>query len=159
VVSFSFFSFSIFFWSRKFSFYSDFIVPFFYCYTGWGYFVAFTKTFTMYQIYHTWMAPPLFLLELSNLWLLCQHWILFSTLQVFLHKACFLVRKKKKSNLHIYLLDPLSLFFFSFIHMCIQCLGHFSTFPPIPLPPTTLAEAETILPLSLILLKRKYKQL
>jgi hypothetical protein len=33
------------------------------------------------------------------------------------------------------------LFFFSFIHMCIQCLGHFSTLPPppplpIPAPPS-----------------------
>jgi hypothetical protein len=43
---------------------------------------------------------------------------------------------------------------FFIIHMCIQCLGHFSPLPyalPCPLPlPQYLAE--TILPLSLILL-------
>jgi hypothetical protein len=46
------------------------------------------------------------------------------------------------------------LFFFSFIHMCIQCLGHFFPLPPSP----SRYQAETILPLSLILLKREYKQ-
>jgi hypothetical protein len=30
----------------------------------------------------------------------------------------------------------LILFFFSFIHMCIQCLGHFSPLPPTPPLPT-----------------------
>jgi hypothetical protein len=55
---------------------------------------------------------------------------------------------------------------FYFIHMCIQRLGHFSPLPPAPsltppppsppLPPHY--PAETILPLSLILLKREYKQ-
>jgi hypothetical protein len=63
---------------------------------------------------------------------------------------------------------PLSTSFFFFIHMCIQGLGHFSPLPPPPpLPPTPLSPspppppqypAETILPLSLILLKREYKQ-
>jgi hypothetical protein len=50
--------------------------------------------------------------------------------------------------------------FFSFIHMCIQCLGHFSPFPPPPPPPPDprCYQAETILPLSLLLLKREYKQ-
>jgi hypothetical protein len=44
-------------------------------------------------------------------------------------------------------------FNFYFIRMCIQCLGHFSPLPPAPsLTPHYLAE--TILPLSLILLKR-----
>jgi hypothetical protein len=51
-------------------------------------------------------------------------------------------------------------FSFFFIHMCIQCLGHFSPFPPPPplptpspflLPPTPCYPAETILPLSLLL--------
>jgi hypothetical protein len=37
--------------------------------------------------------------------------------------------------------------------MCIQCLGHFSPFSPAPslTPPTPHYQAETILPLSLIL--------
>jgi hypothetical protein len=51
--------------------------------------------------------------------------------------------------------------------MCIQCLGHFSPLPrfllypsslPYPPPPTPRYQAETILPLSLVLLKREYKQ-
>jgi hypothetical protein len=51
-------------------------------------------------------------------------------------------------------------FFILFIHMCIQCLGHFF---PLPLassltPPTPRYPAETILPLYLILLKTEYKQ-
>jgi hypothetical protein len=59
------------------------------------------------------------------------------------------------------------LLFFSFIHMCIQCLGHFSPLPPPPTLPTypllcpllhSCYQAETILPLSLILLKREYNQ-
>jgi hypothetical protein len=58
-------------------------------------------------------------------------------------------------------------FYFFSIHMCIQCLGHFSPLPPppplppIPPPPSPLPPsrypAETILPLFLILLKREYK--
>jgi hypothetical protein len=56
--------------------------------------------------------------------------------------------------------------FFSFIHMCIKCLGHFSPFTPLPSfdpvpslsPKPPLFQAETVLPLSLILLKREYKQ-
>jgi hypothetical protein len=46
--------------------------------------------------------------------------------------------------------------FYSFIHMCIHCLGHIS-----PLPPTSTSphfQAEPGLPLSLILLKRRHKQ-
>jgi hypothetical protein len=58
------------------------------------------------------------------------------------------------------------LVFISFIHMCIQCLGLFSSLPPEPTlsPATSLSplpphyQAETILPLSLILLKREYMQ-
>jgi hypothetical protein len=49
--------------------------------------------------------------------------------------------------------------FFPFIHMHIKCLGHFSPTPPSPspfLPPHF--QAESVLPLSLILLKREYKQ-
>jgi hypothetical protein len=59
-------------------------------------------------------------------------------------------------------------FYFFIIHMCIQCLGHFSTLPPHPPLPSILPSpfpppppqypAETILPLFLILLKREYKQ-
>jgi hypothetical protein len=54
-----------------------------------------------------------------------------------------------------------------FIHMCMQCLGHFSPLPhapslmppPPPLSPLTRRyQAETIFPSSLILLKREYKQ-
>jgi hypothetical protein len=56
------------------------------------------------------------------------------------------------------------LFLISFIHMCIQCLGHFSplhaapSLSPTPSlsPPPPHYQAETILPLSLILLKREY---
>jgi hypothetical protein len=49
-------------------------------------------------------------------------------------------------------------FYNSFIHMCIHCLGHFSTLPPTPshsplIPPCF--QAEFVLLLSLILLKRK----
>jgi hypothetical protein len=32
---------------------------FFYCCSGWRYIVAFTKVLTMYQIYYTWIHPPL----------------------------------------------------------------------------------------------------
>jgi hypothetical protein len=57
----------------------------------------------------------------------------------------------------------LSFFFnFYFIHMCIQCLGHFSPPPPPPFlpsfPPYPSLPGRTILPLSLIMLKREYKQ-
>jgi hypothetical protein len=46
--------------------------------------------------------------------------------------------------------------FYSFIHMCIHCLGHFSLLPlPPPFPLHNLHFlAEPVLPLSLILLKR-----
>jgi hypothetical protein len=60
---------------------------------------------------------------------------------------------------NVYVLENGSYYFFKFkkeffiIHMCIQYLGHFS-----PLPPPPRYPAETILPLSLILLKREYKQ-
>jgi hypothetical protein len=54
-------------------------------------------------------------------------------------------------------------FSYSFMHMCIHCLGHFSSSAPTPCPlhlaPTSLPfQAESVLPLSLILLKRKHKQ-
>jgi hypothetical protein len=50
-------------------------------------------------------------------------------------------------------------FFCSFIHMCIYCLGHLSTLPPSPPfpPPPTQFQAGPILPLSLILLKKRHK--
>jgi hypothetical protein len=47
-----------------------------------------------------------------------------------------------------------SFFFYSLIHMCTHCLGHFSH-PLSPTPPHF--QAESVLPLSLILLKRKHK--
>jgi hypothetical protein len=51
------------------------------------------------------------------------------------------------------------LFFNSFIHMCIHCLGHFSTLlqsPPFPPNPSQF-QAGPVLPLSLILLKKRHK--
>jgi hypothetical protein len=50
--------------------------------------------------------------------------------------------------------------FFYYIHMCIQCLGHFSPLPPDPslTPLTPRYQAETILLLPLVLLKREYRQ-
>jgi hypothetical protein len=45
------------------------------------------------------------------------------------------------------------LFIFSFIHMCIHCLGHFSTLPHSP----PQFQAGPVLPLSLILLKEWHK--
>jgi hypothetical protein len=48
----------------------------------------------------------------------------------------------------------------SFIHMCIHCLGHFSPMVPTPtisFPSPPCFQAETVLPLSLILLKRRHK--
>jgi hypothetical protein len=47
-------------------------------------------------------------------------------------------------------------FFYSFIHMCIHCLGHFSPLSP-TLPPPHF-QTESVLSLSLILLKRRHKQ-
>jgi hypothetical protein len=53
-----------------------------------------------------------------------------------------------------------TLFFknYSFIHMCICCLGHFSPLPAplpsLPLPPQS--QAGPVLPLSLILLKKRH---
>jgi hypothetical protein len=54
-----------------------------------------------------------------------------------------------------YKCPPLAQTFFnySFIHMCIHCLGHFST---LPLSPTQF-QAGPVLPLSLILLKNRHK--
>jgi hypothetical protein len=52
------------------------------------------------------------------------------------------------------------LFFFnSFIHMCIHCLGHFSPLLPLSCSPChpPCFQAEPVLPLSLILLKRRHK--
>jgi hypothetical protein len=52
------------------------------------------------------------------------------------------------------------IFFYSFIHMCIHCLGHFSPLPPVPTPSTQPPhhfQPEPVLPLSLILLKRRHK--
>jgi hypothetical protein len=46
-------------------------------------------------------------------------------------------------------------FFFYYIHMCIQCLGHFS---PLSSRPPPNYQAETILPLPLAFLKKEYKQ-
>jgi hypothetical protein len=43
-------------------------------------------------------------------------------------------------------------FYYSFIHMCVHCLGHFS---PQHLPPHF--QAAPVLPLSLILLKTRHK--
>jgi hypothetical protein len=48
---------------------------------------------------------------------------------------------------------------YSFIHMCIHCLGHFSPLFPFPTlsPPSIQFQAGPVLPLSLILLKKRYK--
>jgi hypothetical protein len=43
---------------------------------------------------------------------------------------------------------------YSFMHMCIHCLGHFSTLPPIP----SLSPPLPSLPFSLILVKSRHKQ-
>jgi hypothetical protein len=52
------------------------------------------------------------------------------------------------ANLFFYLfIDWLIDFYYSFIHMCIHCLGH--------LPPQ--AQASPVLPLSLVLLKKRDK--
>jgi hypothetical protein len=53
-----------------------------------------------------------------------------------------------------------SLFFYSFIHMCIHCLGHFSLLPP---PPSSFPlfppfQAEPVLSFSPVLLKSRKKQ-
>jgi hypothetical protein len=45
------------------------------------------------------------------------------------------------------------LFIYSFIHMCIHCLGNFSTLSPSP----HQFQAGPVLPLSLILLKKRHK--
>jgi hypothetical protein len=75
--------------------------------------------------------------------------------------ACLYLSCSLKANHPNIQLDNNFFFHFSFIiHMCIQALVHFSPLPPPPpLPPTppppsppTQYPAETILPLSLILL-------
>jgi hypothetical protein len=49
-------------------------------------------------------------------------------------------------------------FFNSFIHMCIYCLGHFSTLPPSLFPPSPAQfQAGPVLHLSLVLLKKRHK--
>jgi hypothetical protein len=52
-----------------------------------------------------------------------------------------------------------SLFFFSFIHKCIHCLGHFSLFPLPSLSPlfSPQFKAGPVLPLSLVLLEKRDK--
>jgi hypothetical protein len=49
--------------------------------------------------------------------------------------------------------------YYSFIHMCIHCLGHFSSLSPLPpsspFPPQF--QAGSVLPLSLVLLKKRDK--
>jgi hypothetical protein len=52
----------------------------------------------------------------------------------------------------IYIKQVFFFFSFYFIHMYIQCLGHFSPPQPPPYPLTPHYPAETIFPLSLILL-------
>jgi hypothetical protein len=55
---------------------------------------------------------------------------------------------------------PSFFFLYSFIHMCIHCLGHFSSLPSVPSlsPPPPLFQAEPVLPFSPILLKSRHKQ-
>jgi hypothetical protein len=56
--------------------------------------------------------------------------------------------------------SKITLKIYSFIHMCIHCLGHFSPLPlPPPSPPHPLHfQAEPVLPSSPILLKRRHKK-
>jgi hypothetical protein len=53
----------------------------------------------------------------------------------------------------------LFIFYYSFIHRCVYCLGHFSPLPPSPTfsPLLPHFQAEPVLPLSIILLKRRHK--
>jgi hypothetical protein len=52
------------------------------------------------------------------------------------------------------------IFYFSFSHMCIHSLGRLSLIPPAPSlsHPSSFTSTQSVLPLSLILLKRKHKQ-
>jgi hypothetical protein len=61
-------------------------------------------------------------------------------------RASYVLSKPCAPEPHTRLDDRLFFFFFSFIHMCIQCLGHFFLLPPAPsLPPPPRYQAETIL--------------
>jgi hypothetical protein len=68
---------------------------------------------------------------------------------------CFPVLQFCKRNLIAFLF----LFFFPFIHMCnVWVISPSYHQPPSLSPPPPRIQAETVLPLSLILLKRDYKQ-
>jgi hypothetical protein len=61
---------------------------------------------------------------------------------------------------NVLFLQEEKIFFYSFIHMCIHCLGHYFPQPLHPhplLPNPPHFQAEPVLPLSLILLKRRHK--
>jgi hypothetical protein len=51
------------------------------------------------------------------------------------------------------------IYFYSFIHTCTHCLGHYSALSPTTSlsPPTPFFQVESVLPFSLILLKRRHK--
>jgi hypothetical protein len=77
----------------------------------------------------------------------------------YLHPNIYLI------NLIIFyyvLLNPFLFIFislnYSFIHMCVHCLGHFSPLSPSPQPlPSPNFQIGHVLPLSLILLKKRHK--
>jgi hypothetical protein len=96
-------------------------------------------------------------------------------IKILTFKACFETIQTKVQSIHIENIPHMvscggamgtsvklsQWIFFSLIHMCIHCLGHFSPPPRPPPPPLSSSpaqfQADTVFPLSLILLKRRHK--